>query len=160
MELYILRHGIAEDAPAGMRDEDRQLTDEGREKLRKLLRTAARARVRPSLILTSPLVRAVQTAEIASSELGYGGLMLRSDALVPEADPYDTWAEIRTHQDEPAILLASHNPLCSRLPGFLLGCLAMQVHFGKGAMACIEFDRFGAEPRGVLRWMLTPRFGS
>jgi phosphohistidine phosphatase len=160
MEVYILRHGIAEDAHGGMRDEDRKLTAEGRERLAALLRTAVRGRVRPSLVLTSPYVRAVQTAEMAASELGYSGSVVETKALVPDASPQDVWTEIRTHKDEDSILLASHNPLCSRLPGYFLGAPDAQVHFGKGAMVCIEFDRFGPEPRGILRWMLSPRFGS
>lgn len=157
MELYILRHGIAEDG-LGKRDEDRELTGRGRDELQSLLRLAALARVRPSLILTSPLVRAVQTAEIAAAELGYKGELYPSRALTPEADPWDTWADVRVHREESSILLASHNPLCSRLPGFLLSSPAMQVHFDKGAMVCVELSALGAEPRGVLRWMLTPRF--
>lgn len=158
MELYILRHGIAEEG-AGKRDEDRELTDKGRDRLHSMLRLAADAGVRPALIVTSPLVRAVQTAEIAAKELLYDGDLLRSSALIPEADPWDTWSEILMHRDSKSLLLASHNPLCSRLPGLLLRSPGMQVHFDKGAMACIEFDRFGTEPRGILRWMLTPRFG-
>jgi len=157
MELYILRHGIAEDG-SGIRDEDRELTPRGRDELCALLRLAARGRVQPSLILTSPLVRAVQTAEIAALEFRYKGELLGTDTLIPEADPWAFWSELRLHRDQPAVLLASHNPLCSRLPGFLLSCPAMQVHFDKGAMARIDLDRLGAEPRGVLRWMLTPRF--
>jgi phosphohistidine phosphatase len=160
MELYILRHGIAEDGGPGMRDEDRQLTAAGRDKLFSLMRMLARARVRPSLILTSPLVRAVQTAEIAAAELGYSSQLVRTDALIPEADPYDIWAEVRTHRDEPSILLASHNPLCSRLPGFFLGTPGLITDYGKGTITCIALDRFGPEPRGVLRWMLRPRFAS
>jgi phosphohistidine phosphatase SixA len=97
---------------------------------------------------------------MAAAELGYSGQILRSDALIPEADPRELWTEVRTHRDQSSILVASHNPLCSRLPGYLLGSPNAQVHFGKGAMMCIEFDRFGAEPRGVLRWMLAPRFGA
>ena len=159
MELYILRHGIAEDG-AGKPDEARELTGEGRDRLRATMRTAHRAGIQPALIITSPLVRAVQTAEIAAKELGYGGDLLRSKALIPDADPKDTWTEIRTHKDESSILIASHNPLCSRLPAYLLGVPGLEIDFKKGAMLCIDFGRFGPEPRGALRWMLTSRFGS
>ena len=66
MKIYILRHGIAEEAQGNQPDSERALTAEGKKKLRSVLRTAAAADVAPSLILTSPLRRAVQTAQIAA----------------------------------------------------------------------------------------------
>ena len=160
MELYILRHGIAEDGHAGLPDEQRQLTAEGRSKLREVLKAARRAGVSPSLILTSPLVRAVQTAEIASEELSYKGDLVRTRALVPDADPSETWSEIRLHSDEGQLLLASHNPLCASLAGYLLGSRELWVDYKKGAILRVDFDRFGAEPHGVLRWFLVPKLAA
>ena len=157
MELYILRHGIAEDGHAGLPDEQRQLTHQGRAKLRDVLKGARRAGVSPSLILTSPLVRAVQTAEIAAEELSYSGELVCASSLVPEADPRATWTEIRTHRDEGQLLLASHNPLCSSLAGYLLGARELRLDYKKGALMRIDFDRFGPEPHGVLRWFLVPK---
>jgi phosphohistidine phosphatase len=157
MELYILRHGIAEDGHVGLPDEQRQLTTEGRSKLREVLKVARRAGVSPSLILTSPLVRAVQTAEIASEELSYKGDLVRTRTLIPEADPRETWSEIRLHSDENQVLLASHNPLCASLAGYLLGSRELWVDYKKGAILRVDFDRFGQEPHGVMRWFLVPK---
>ena len=72
VELYLLRHGIAKDRSASGRDADRRLTDEGRTKLRRVLERAHAAGVVPSLILSSPYRRALETAEIAARELGRG----------------------------------------------------------------------------------------
>src|SRR5690349_8262505 len=127
MELYLLRHGIAEDAHAGLPDEHRKLTTEGRRKLREIMQVARRAGVAPSAILTSPLLRAVQTAEIAADELKFSGTLIQTRKLVPEADPMDTWEDIRLHRDEPQLLLASHNPLCASLAGYLLAAPALMV---------------------------------
>ena len=69
MQIYILRHGIAEDAGPGQSDSERALTSEGKKKLRNVLRAAHEAGVTPALILTSPLKRAVQTAELAAEIL-------------------------------------------------------------------------------------------
>jgi phosphohistidine phosphatase len=157
MEIYILRHGIAEDAPAGQPDSERALTSDGRKKLRNVLRTAASAGVAPSLILTSPYKRALQTAQIAAEVLDYKGELLRTKALEPASAPKSVWDEIRVHKDEATILLVGHEPLCSRLMAYLLGSPNLQVDFKKGAIACIELDRFPAEPLGVLRWMLTSK---
>src|SRR6266404_3492986 len=102
MELYLLRHGIAEDEAASGRDADRRLTGEGREKLRRVLERAHSAGVRPSLILSSPLRRALETAEIAARELGYEGKLIRTAALEPDASPQDVWDAVREHRDESA----------------------------------------------------------
>ncbi len=119
----------------------------------------AEAGIRPTLIITSPLKRAIETAEIAAKELNYKGDLVHSHALTPDASSRDTWEEIRTHKSEEALMMTSHNPLCSQLAGYLLGAPNLQVHYGKGAVLCVDFDRFGPEPQGALRFMLSGKFG-
>jgi phosphohistidine phosphatase len=157
VQLYLLRHGIAEDDGPDGTDESRRLTDEGDEKLRSVLEVASNAGVEPTLILSSPLVRAHQTAKIAAETLGYEKKILFSDALKSEAHPDDLWQEVRTHQDERQLLLASHEPLMSQAMAFLLDCPNLKVDFKKGALVRIDFDRFGPTPQGVLKWMLTAK---
>ena len=158
MEIYILRHGIAENAKAGMSDADRALTGEGREKLEELLGVARRAKVRPSVILTSPLRRAVETAEIAVSALEFKGKPVRTDALSPDSTPEQIWQEIRKHKDADALLLAGHEPLLSQTIAYLLGCPSLQVDFKKGALARLDTDQFAGEPRAILKWLLAETF--
>jgi phosphohistidine phosphatase len=160
MEIYILRHGIAEDAPAGQPDSERSLTSDGRKKLRSVLRAAASGGLAPSLIMSSPYKRALQTAQLAAEILEYQGDLLRTKALEPNSAPKGVWDEIRVHKDEARILLVGHEPLFGRLMAYLLGSPNLQVDFKKGAMACIELDRFPAEPHGVLRWMLTSKLAT
>jgi phosphohistidine phosphatase len=157
MVIYLLRHGIAEDRSPTGSDAGRRLTDEGKEKLRRVLSRARGAKVQPSLILTSPLVRAIQTAEIAAEELRYTGPLVRTDALVPESSPQDVWEEIRGRRGEDALLLAGHEPLFSATTAYLLGAPSLQIDFKKGALARIDLERFSGEPRGVLQWILTPK---
>ncbi|HEV8147576.1 MAG TPA: phosphohistidine phosphatase SixA [Bryobacteraceae bacterium] len=157
MEIYLLRHGIAEDRSASGRDADRQLTDEGRQKLRKVMKRAAGAGVEASLILSSPLVRAVQTAEIAAEVLNYSGKIVKVDSLTPDSSPRDVWEEIRTRKDEPAILLAGHEPLYSATTAYLLGSTRSMVDFRKAGLVRIDVQGFGVLPGGVLQWMLTPK---
>jgi phosphohistidine phosphatase len=158
MELYLLRHGIAEDQASGGRDADRRLTGEGREKLRRVLERAHSAGVRPSLILSSPYRRALETAEIAAHELGYGGKLVRTPALTPDSSPQALWDAVRDRRDEPAMLLAGHEPLFSATAAYLLGSTRQMVHFRKGALMCINVQSFGVAPAGVLEWMLTAKF--
>jgi phosphohistidine phosphatase len=82
--------------------------------------------------------------------------VLNTQALVPEAQPQEIWDEIRVHKDEAAILLASHEPLMSTLTAYLLGSPGLQVDMKKAALVRVDCERFGTEPRGVLKWMLTP----
>ncbi len=157
MKIYILRHGIAEEAQGSQPDSERALTPEGKKKLRSVLRTAKAAGVAASLILSSPYKRALQTAQLASEVLSYKGELLQTKTLEPGSQPRVVWDEIRVHKDEAEILLAGHEPLFSRLTAYLLGCPELQIDFKKGALACVEIDSFSAEPHGVLKWMLTPK---
>ncbi|MBZ5622430.1 MAG: histidine phosphatase family protein [Acidobacteriia bacterium] len=156
MQIYLLRHGIAEEARAGRPDSERALTGEGREKLRRVLKRAQLAQVAPGVILSSPYRRAVETADVAVEVLGYKGKVVRTPALVPEASPFDAWEEIRSRKGEGSILLASHEPLMSSLVAFLLESPTLQVDMKKAALVRVDCDRFGPEPRGVLKWMITP----
>ena len=157
MELYIFRHGIAEDARPGHPDSSRALTDEGRKKTAEVVRAARRAGAEPSLIVSSPYVRAIQTARIAMEEFDYKGELVRSEALVPHGAPQAVWSELREYREEPAILLAGHEPLLSRLVAYLLAAPALRVGMKKAAMVRIDVDGFGPAPHGTLRWMIIPK---
>jgi phosphohistidine phosphatase len=156
VQIYLLRHGIAENGAPGRPDSERALTDEGREKLRRVLERARAAGTAPSLILTSPYRRALETAEVAANTLGYDGKLLKIRVLVPESSPFDVWQEIRSRHEERAVLLASHEPLMSSLAAFLLGSPALAVDMKKAALMRVDCDRHGPEPKCVLKWMLTP----
>jgi phosphohistidine phosphatase len=156
MEIYLLRHGIAEDAHAGQPDAERELTPEGRDKLRRVLKRARAAGVAPAVILSSPYRRAMETASIAAEALEYKGKVVETQALVPNAAPQEAWEEIRSRHDESGVLLASHEPLMSSLAAFLLGSPTVAIDMKKAALVRIDCERLGREPRGVLKWMLTP----
>lgn len=155
MEIYLLRHAIAEDhAPSG-RDADRRLTEQGRTKLRRVMKRAHNAGVSPSLILSSPYDRAFESAEIAAQELGYEGKILHTDSLIPGSSPPRVWSELRAHRTESAVLLAGHEPLFSSIVAWMLGSTRTMIHFRKAALVRIDVEALGAEPKGVLKWMLT-----
>lgn len=157
MQLYLLRHGIAQKEQARVSDAERALTQDGRRKLQQVLKAASDAQVKPTLILTSPLKRAMQTAEVAQQVLGYKNEILRTKALLPGAGVDQVWEEVRVHRDEASLLLVGHNPLFAELSGYLLGSSEMQVDFKKGALLRIDFEEFRAQPKGTLRWYLTAK---
>jgi phosphohistidine phosphatase len=156
MQIYLLRHGIAEDGRPGQPDAERALTDDGRSRLRRVLKRARSADVAPTLILTSPYRRAVETAEVAADVFRYKGDLVRSAAFVPDASPAQSWEELRLYANEPAVLVASHEPLMSSTVAYLLGCSALQVDMKKAALVRIDIERPAAEPHGILKWILTP----
>ncbi|MDE3166746.1 MAG: phosphohistidine phosphatase SixA, partial [Acidobacteriota bacterium] len=121
-----------------------------------VLKRARAADIRPSLILSSPYRRAVETAELAADLFRYKGDIVHSKAFVPGAGAIDAWEEIRLYSGEPAVLVASHEPLMSSTAAFLLGCVSLQVDMKKAALVCIDIESTGSVPRGILKWMITP----
>ena len=117
MRVTLIRHAEAgDDAP---RDESRSLTIRGRADTRRLGRVLARRGVRFTLIVTSPLVRAVQTAEIVAAAVGYRGRMPASELLEPEAAAADVVAFLRTVADEKSVALVAHEPILSAVAAAL-----------------------------------------
>ena len=157
MDIFLLRHGIAEDPNPAEGDAARALTPEGRRRLREVLEVARRAEVKPSLILASPLKRAIQTAEIAAKTLDYKGEILRTRVLLPESIAEDVWQEIRGLRTEESLLLAGHEPLFSSVAAYLLGDPSVRVDFKKGGLMKLMVDSFPPLPRAVLGWYLTPK---
>lgn len=157
MQVYLLRHGVAEEGRLGKRDSDRELTTEGRKKLRETLRAAAAVEVKPTLILSSPFVRAVQTAEIAKDILQCKSPVLRTKALTPSSTAEQVWEEIRIHRDEPELMLVGHEPLFSSLAAYLLNTPSLRLDFKKGAVLRVDFDSLGIRPHGTLRWFLVAK---
>lgn len=156
MELYLLRHGSSERAQPGEPDSERSLTEEGDYEVRRVIAAAKLAQACPSLIISSPYKRAIQSARIAADLLDCKSPPLTSDALTPDADPRGVWDEIRAHSSETGLLLAAHEPLLSACTAYLLGSLDIQIDFPKAGLVRLDFERFGPEPRGILKWMLAP----
>jgi phosphohistidine phosphatase len=156
MEICVLRHGIAQPGGEGLPDAARALTKEGREKLALVLARARAAGVVPSLVLTSPFVRAVETAAVAADALNCPQAV-ETEALTPSSSPQFIWEEIRRHEDEQSILLVGHEPLLGEAISFLVGAPRVIVDLKKGAMACINMPEVTRRPAGALVWLLTPK---
>jgi phosphohistidine phosphatase len=157
MEIYLLRHGVADDGQPGSPDSGRELTEEGRKKTAEVVKLARRSGVRPTLILTSPYARARQTARIAAEQLEYDGQVLAVESLVPHGSPEGVWQDLRDHGDETAVLLAGHEPLLSRLVAYLLNAPALRVEMKKAGLVRIDIETVRAHPHGILRWMIVPK---
>lgn len=158
MQVYLLRHGIAENGRPGSADSARALVPEGKKKLKEVLSVAKSAGTKPTLVLTSPYRRAMETAEIAIGVLGLKKEdLVQTQSLLPTSDVAGVWDEIRVYKEEVALLLVGHEPLFGRLFAYLLGEPDLLVDFKKGALARIDIDSFPPQPKGVLRWFIPPK---
>lgn len=157
LELYLVRHGIAEDRSKDGRDESRELTDEGIERLREIGAGLRSIDVRWDLVLTSPLVRARQTADVLLEEMGHKRPRLGvTAALIPEAKVEAVLAELPDFDAGDArVALVSHEPLMGELAGHLLGTAA--VPFKKGGICRIDFEQRPARGGGTLKWFAPPK---
>lgn len=158
MLLYLLRHGVAMDRedPDCPPDAERPLTREGVDKTRQVARGLRKLGVKPDLIISSPLLRAIQTAEIAAGELSYAkDKICRTPALEPEADPAELLKEIsRLKKDE--VLCTGHAPHVDELIAQAVGVRAAFTALKKAGAACLEFDSPAAS-RGKLLWLFPPK---
>src|SRR6476660_1955683 len=113
MELYVIRHAIAEPVGTGYEftDEKRSLTEEGRSRMREVVKGLKKLGVQLDLILTSPLVRAVETAEILAGSLGINKKEIRhTKALAPGAGVEQVFAEIKNEAGAESIAVVGHQP--------------------------------------------------
>jgi len=154
VQLYLLRHGIAEPKSSTGRDVDRRLTAQGIASLGKILDRASAAAWKPDLIVSSPYKRAIETAGIAAERLSYLGDLLQSPALSPDVAPVDLWNEVRALAPAAAVLLVSHEPLLSAATSWLLGETHVVVSFAPATLVRIDFEELGPRPHGVLQWKL------
>ena len=113
MELYLIRHGIAADREAYTNDEERPLTDKGRQKTTKVAKQLYQCGLRFDLILTSPLVRARETAAILKN-IGLSNRVEKFPSLAPDGDIYVwlNWLELRRQNNtvENSVALVGHQP--------------------------------------------------
>ena len=157
-ELYLVRHAIAaERGPNYPDDRERPLTSEGIARFKQAVDGLKDFDVKLELVLTSPLTRAMHTAELLVAGIGGKPRLDTLEALAPGgrlSQVLDAITKVskRSHQ----IALVGHEPDLGELAARLLRARGT-IEFKKGAVACIELD--GAMPTGpgTLRWLLPPR---
>ena len=161
MELYVIRHAIAQ--PLGQKndftDEKRALTSEGRERMREAARGLRRIGVEFDLVMTSPLVRAVETAEIITTELDLSRIEVRqTKALAPGASADALFAEIKKHKGAESIALVGHQPdLGEIISKIVQGNESLSVGMKKGGVCCLNVIERVPTLRGSLIWLLGPK---
>jgi phosphohistidine phosphatase len=153
MQLYFLRHGLADWPnwdPA--RDDERPLTDEGVDKMRAEARAIERLGVEVDAILSSPLVRARQTAEPVAKRLGLD--VVEEPALAPGFDVKRLRDVLRRYPNANGLMLVGHEPDFSQTIAQLVG--GGRVVMKKGGLARVDLDA-SDPPGGALVWLLGPK---
>lgn len=160
MELLIIRHAIAEDreqwAHSGRPDAERPLTGRGRRRMRRAARGLARMVPTVDVLATSPLVRAVETAELIARE--YDDLEVETVAqLAPEYPVDDLLPWLRGQPADAVVAVVGHDPHLGFLVGWLLtGRHESFVELKKGSACLLAFDDPPGAGDATLRWSLTP----
>jgi len=155
-ELYLIRHGLAaERGDKWPDDSKRPLTDDGIAKLRKVARGLVRLGVRVDLVLTSPLVRTRQTAEIIAGAFDPRPHIVNAESLAPGGAHAAILADLEKHSRRSHIAIVGHEPGIGELAARLIGS-RHALTFKKGAVCRIDVDALPPNGAGDLRWFVTP----
>ncbi len=160
VELLVVRHAIAVEREVWARDhlddDARPLTDEGRDKMAEAAAGLLRIAPRIVTLASSPLVRAIQTADVVAGVLEPAGRLV-TPTLVP-GTPFSEFQKwLRARPKDGAVAIVGHEPHLGALTSWLLDANASPfIEYKKGGAALLQFN---GEVRGgaaVLRWLLAP----
>lgn len=161
MELYLIRHGIAADPSEYKRDRDRPLTEEGTKKTEKVAKRLRDLDLHFDLILTSPLIRARQTAEILLST-HLSSQLEESEHLAPEGqlEAWLDWLNQQTSPQPQRLALVGHQPNLGGWAELLVwGTAKGMLEVKKAGVIGINLSNLDAPiGRSTLFWLTPPRF--
>jgi phosphohistidine phosphatase len=155
MNLYLMRHahaGVPRENP--VLDAKRALIKEGREQCMLMARVLSALKVQVDVIVSSPLKRALQTAQFVGTELGYDARVEISPALGPDADFASFQQMLARYSECEGVLAVGHNPNLFQFLGRLItGNGGAAIRMRKGSVAHLDLDRHPA----LLQWLIDPR---
>ena len=157
LELYLIRHGLAAERGEEYPDDSkRPLTSGGISRLRKEAKALEELGVGFDHIITSPLTRTRQTADVFAESLKSKPSLSHSDALAPAGTSAAVIQELAKHMRKGRIALVGHEPNIGELAARLIGA-RLPLEFKKGGICRIDFEVFPPKGMGQLRWFVTPR---
>lgn len=159
MQIYIVRHGTAidRDDPKCPSEAERYLTEEGIEKTKQVARGFAALGVEPEVMISSPYVRALQTAELFAAALGYPKQKIRqTELLLPEGDPPAFFRELAKEKDAAVVCCFGHGPNVDELIAAGTGNKHSFTTLKKAGVALLELNRI-SPPSGQLLWLVPPK---
>lgn len=155
--LYLVRHAIAAERGADYPDDSRRpLTPKGAERFRECVAGLSAAGVQIEEVLTSPYVRARQTAELLAEGLEPRPKITNMHALAVDGSAVEVVDTLARHAKRRSLALVGHEPSMGTLAARLLG-QRRPLAFKKGAVACLEVEALPVTRPGTLQWFLPPR---
>ncbi len=159
MLLYLVRHGVAVDSadPKCPPDPQRRLTEKGVTKAREVANGLKEVGAAPDLILSSPYLRALETAEIFAVALDYPKDRVRStDALKSGASSSGIFRELARLRGQGEVMCFGHAPHLDEVIAAAVGAPVSFTALKKAGVACLDMGRL-TPPRGALLWLATPK---
>lgn len=159
MLLYLVRHGIAIDRedPKCPAEAERHLTEEGIKKTREVARGVASFVDKPNLFISSPYVRAMQTAEMFATAFKYPKQKIKkTNLLLPGSEPGAFFRELAKNKEVDAVFCFGHAPQMDELISAVLASKRDSTSLKKAGVACLELRRV-SPPAGNLVWLATPK---
>ena len=159
MELYLVRHGIAieREAPKCPAEAERFLTEEGIRKTHEVAKGVAALVETPDLLLSSPYVRAMQTAELFATAMKYPkGKIRKTTLLLPGADVAALYRELAKEKEVASVFCFGHAPHLDELLAAALGSKRDATGLKKAGVACLVLRKV-SPALGTLLWLGTPR---
>jgi phosphohistidine phosphatase len=150
MDVYFVRHGEADWADWQRSDDERPLTSRGKKEMHQLAKFLKRLKANPELIVTSPLPRASQTAEIAAEHLK---VKCRENKLLAPGFGKQELERLLKKYPTKSVMLVGHEPDFSHTIEQLTGG---SVKLSKAGVALVELDRSWRS--GRLLWLFPPKF--
>jgi phosphohistidine phosphatase len=156
-QLFIIRHAVAEErGDAWPDDAKRPLSEDGAARMRKAARGLDRLGVTLDVVVTSPLVRAKQTADIVAAAMNPRPPIVSIEALSPDGTFQDIIADLEKQSKRSRIAIVGHEPGIGEFAARLIGS-RHSIEFKKGAICRIDVDALPPSGPGDLRWMLTTK---
>ncbi len=157
VKLYLVRHAIAAQRGDEWSDDaKRPLTSAGRARFRETAEGLARLGVRVEVILTSPLVRARETADIVCAVMPHRPPIVETPWLAPGVPISAAIDALGAHDNAESMVVVGHEPGIGEMAARLIGART-PVAFKKGAVCRIDFESAPAAASGQLRWFITPK---
>jgi phosphohistidine phosphatase len=150
MKLCFLRHGEADWPNWDKPDDERPLTEHGRKEMKRVAKFLERVKFAPDAIITSPLPRAAQTAEIVAKRLA---IDLTSDPGLAHGFNIERLRRMLAKRDAECVMIVGHEPEFSQVIGELTGD---KIKISKAGVALLEINRSCTS--GMLLWLFPPRF--
>ncbi len=161
MELFILRHGEAgKRLSSATGDKSRPLTSTGKTEVLEEARALKRIGIKFNVIVTSPLKRAYETANIVANVYKKKNILKIWNELAPEGSVTDVYQKISQFGPETSILMVGHEPQLTEITKGIINkdkTASCNIVLKKAGLVRINISKSNPSPKGELRWLLTPR---